>query len=314
MISLLGAAGATALAAPFATRTAGAADAAACVTTPAETEGPYFVDENLNRSDIRVDPSDGSISPGVPLTMQIAVSQVTASSCAVLSGAHVEVWHCDAGGTYSDEQTNNSRGKKFLRGYQTTDDSGIVRFTTIYPGWYSGRAVHIHFKVRTYSGSTILDEFTSQFYFDDAVTDAVHALSPYHTRGARDTRNASDGILRATSNSDRLMLNLVQADDGYAATVNVGVNLKTPAASVAAIAANGVINAASFQSGVAPGAWIAILGQNLAGHHPVPLHGRYCRWRAADHARRCPRRHQRPARLPAIRQSHADQCSGSRRQ
>ncbi len=257
VLGLFGAAGARLLLPP----TAGAAT---CALTPTETEGPYFVEENLNRSDIRVDPSDGSVQPGVPLTLKITVSQVTNSGCGVLPGARVEIWHCNAGGVYSDETANNSRGRKFLRGYQITDANGVVKFTTIYPGWYTGRAVHIHFKVRTYSGSTKLDEFTSQLYFDESITDVVHAQSPYNQHGQRDTRNSSDGIFRGTSNSDRLMLNLTQTDQGYAATVDVGVNLKTPAVSSAVITSNGVVNAASYHPGVAPGAWITIFGRNFA--------------------------------------------------
>lgn len=240
------------------------ADAASCTATPAETEGPYFVEENLNRSDIRVDPSDGSLQPGIPLTLKITVNQVTNSGCGALPGARVEIWHFNAVGVYSDEAANNSRGRKFLRGYQITDANGVVNFTTIDPGWYTGRAVHIHFKVRTYSGWTKLDEFTSQFYFDESITDAVHAQNPYNQHRQRDTRNSSDGIFRGTSNSDRLMLNLTKTDQGYAAMIDVGVNLKTPAVTSAVITSNGVVNAASYQPGVAPGAWITIFGQNFA--------------------------------------------------
>jgi len=238
--------------------------AASCTATPDETEGPYFVEENLNRSDIRVDPGDGSIQPGIPLTLRVTVSQVTNSSCGVLAGARVEIWHCNAGGVYSDEAANNSRGKKFLRGYQITDENGVVNFTTIYPGWYTGRAVHIHFKVRTYSGSTKLDEFTSQFYFDESLTDVVHAQSPYSQHGQRDTRSTTDGIFRGATNSDRLLLNVTKTDQGYAATADVGVNLKTPAVASAVITSNGVVNAGSYQPGVAPGAWTTIFGHNFA--------------------------------------------------
>lgn len=260
-LSVLGAAGASALLGQLAESHA---EAAGCVLTPPQTEGPYFVEENLNRSDIRADPADGSVRPGVPLTLSITVSEVTASGCGVLPGARVEIWHCDAGGVYSDEAANNSRGRKFLRGYQITNENGVVNFTTIYPGWYNGRAVHIHFKVRTYSGSAKLDEFTSQFFFDESITDVVHALSPYNQRGTRDTRNSTDNIFASTPNSGRLLLNLTKTDQGYAATVDVGVNLKIPAVSKAVLTTGGVVNAGSYQAGVAPGAWITIFGQNLA--------------------------------------------------
>src|SRR5437667_172656 len=97
----------------------------------------------LNRSDIRIDPADGSTRPGTLLTLAITVTNV-GSTCTPLAGAHVDIWHCDASGLYSDEQANNTVGKKFLRGYQIADDNGAVNFTTVYPGWYNGRTVHIH--------------------------------------------------------------------------------------------------------------------------------------------------------------------------
>jgi protocatechuate 3,4-dioxygenase beta subunit len=122
--------------------------------------------------------------------LKLTVYEDNSAGCSVLPGARIEIWHCDAGGIYSDEAQNNSRGRKFLRGYQMTDDNGVVNFTTIYPGWYQGRAVHIHFKVRTYSGATKLDEFTSQFYLDDSLTTRC-------TRRRRTTRAGS--AIRATA-------------------------------------------------------------------------------------------------------------------
>ncbi|HUS08279.1 MAG TPA: hypothetical protein VMZ52_18390 [Bryobacteraceae bacterium] len=260
-LALLGTAGTAALAGKVSEQ---AAEAASCLVTPPQTEGPYFVEENLNRSDIRVDPADGSIRPGVLLTLQLTVNEVTGSSCGVLPGARVEIWHCDAAGVYSDEADNNSRGRKFLRGYQIADENGVVNFTTVYPGWYRGRAVHIHFKVRTYDGATKLDEFTSQFFFDESLTDTVFAMPPYNTRGPRDTRNSTDGIFRGTPNSERLLLNVTRTAEGYAAKGEIGVNLKRPAITRAVISANGIVNAGSYKPGVAPGAWVAIFGQNLA--------------------------------------------------
>ncbi len=158
-----------------ATATSGASTATtsgntpACVARPALTEGPYFVDEMLNRSDIRSDPSDGSVRQGALLALTFRVSQLT-NACAPLGGASVDVWHCDAAGVYSDvsDPGFSTVGKKFLRGYQVTDSSGVARFTTIYPGWYQGRAVHIHFKIRSHTGSGAAYEFTSQLFFDDS--------------------------------------------------------------------------------------------------------------------------------------------------
>jgi hypothetical protein len=117
--------------------------------------------------------------------------------------------------------------RKFLRGYQVTDANGVAAFSTIYPGWYNGRAVHIHFKLRLYAGSTKTYEFTSQFFFDDALTDAVYAQSPYSSRSSRDTRNASDGIYNGLSLTDKagLTLQTSKTTDGYAGVINLGVNV-----------------------------------------------------------------------------------------
>jgi len=162
-----------------------------CVVRPQETEGPYFVDDKLNRSDIRSDPSDGAVAPGTPFALTFNVARLGANACAPLAGAIVDVWHCDARGVYSDVEDPgfNTKGKRFLRGYQVTDANGVAGFTTIYPGWYAGRTVHVHFKIR--SGRS---EFTSQLYFDDGLTDRVHAQAPYAAKGRRTLRNADDRI------------------------------------------------------------------------------------------------------------------------
>lgn len=207
------------------TRPAAAQSPLNCVLTPDLTEGPYFVDEKLGRSDIRTDPATGVMRPGVLLTLTFNVYQV-GSSCGPLAGAYVDIWHADAGGSYSDESAMRTSGQKFLRGYQITDSNGSVKFTTIYPGWYMGRAVHIHFKIRTYSGTQTLGTFTSQFFFDDSVTDTVYQQAPYSSRPNRDTRNSNDGIYSgAGSNVSRVLMIPSPTGDGYGGTLNVGVNL-----------------------------------------------------------------------------------------
>lgn len=209
----------TATAIPTATPAPTTAAAISCVVTPDETEGPYFVDEMLNRPDIRSDPTSGAVSAGIPLALTIRVYKV-GTSCEPVSGALVDIWHCNAGGLYSDVSANNTVGQKFLRGYQLTDDSGVATFTTIYPGWYQGRTVHIHFKVRTFDGSSNTYEFTSQLFFDDSLSDEVYANAPYNTRGNRGTLNSNDNIY-----DDRLLMNLAPSGDGYASTFDVGLQM-----------------------------------------------------------------------------------------
>jgi protocatechuate 3,4-dioxygenase beta subunit len=233
---LVGAAGAMALVGrEIIGEPAAAQSTVTCVVTPALTEGPYFVEEKLNRSDIRSDPSDNSVKPGVPLRLKVTVYRIDSGACTPLTGATVDVWHCDALGGYSDVAQEGTAGKKFLRGYQVTDEKGAVEFTTVYPGWYRGRAIHIHFKVRMYAGSQQTYEFTSQFFLNEAVTDAVLTQAPYNTKGSPDTRNSTDGIYRQPVNDgtgklsgELLLLQLTKAEneaDGYVGTFGIGLKL-----------------------------------------------------------------------------------------
>ena len=199
-----------------------AMDLPICIVSPQQTEGPYFVEEGLNRPDIRSDPSDGSIKKGVPLRLVLRVAEVGAGACAPLEGAAVDVWHCDAEGVYSDvlERDSTTVGQKFLRGSQITNSEGTVEFITIYPGWYPGRAVHIHFKVRKTTHSQDY-EFTSQLYFDDALSDRVYTQAPYNNRGQRNVRNQRDRIYQ--DSGDQLTLQLTPEEAGYTGTFNIGL-------------------------------------------------------------------------------------------
>lgn len=215
--------GGTATAAATHEATSGASTTS-CVVKPALTEGPYFVDEKLNRSDIRSDSATGAVKDGTPLQLAFLVSTAQ-GACAPLQGATVDIWHCDALGLYSDarDPSFNTIGQNFLRGYQTTDAQGRAAFTTIYPGWYQGRAVHIHFKIRTNPQGETGTEFTSQLFFDDSLTDQVHAVAPYAQKGRGRLQNSGDMIFRQSNG--QLTLAPAKTADGYAATFDVGLQL-----------------------------------------------------------------------------------------
>ena len=196
-----------------------------CVVRPEQTLGPYFVDEGLERGDIRSDPSTGQASSGAPLALAFVVSRVGEAGCAPLSGARVEVWQCDADGVYSDvkDPLFDTTGRKFLRGHQLTDAAGKAQFTTIYPGWYPGRTVHIHFKIHGEPAAGRGYEFASQIYFDDSMTDRVHAAAPYAARGARTTRNRDDAIYQRGGRE--LTVPVAASGEGYAATFDIGLQV-----------------------------------------------------------------------------------------
>jgi protocatechuate 3,4-dioxygenase beta subunit len=172
---------------------AGAATATHCVLTPEATQGPYYIADDLTRRDIT------EHRPGLPLALQIAV--VDARTCRAVKGADVEIWHADAGGVYSGFGGNAApsgpggsasptNGKRFLRGHQRSDSHGRVLFDTIYPGWYSGRAPHIHLKVHV-GGSVV---HTGQIFFSDRFSESVYRTAAYRAHGQPDTTNATDSI------------------------------------------------------------------------------------------------------------------------
>ncbi len=198
--------------------------------TPQQTEGPYFVDGMPNRSDIRTDPSDGSMQQGTPLHLVIHVYGINKSGlCSPLKGAKVDIWHANSQGIYSDIADQGTIGKKFLRGYQLTDSSGTVRFTTIYPGWYQGRAIHIHDKIRTFDGSDKTLDWTSQLYFNNSVNEQVHKQLPYSKHGPPDMMNEQDGIyagpstdgLFQSNSGKHLMVNITKEGQSYIGTFNI---------------------------------------------------------------------------------------------
>jgi protocatechuate 3,4-dioxygenase beta subunit len=181
----------------------------ACVLTPEQTEGPYFLEGDKVRRNV----TEGRA--GVPLALRLHVVDV--STCKAIKAAAVDIWHCDAAGIYSGVSQQDTVGQTFMRGIQKTDKTGLAVFQTIYPGWYSGRTVHIH--VRVYLGGNILH--TGQLYFPDSLTDAVYKRAPYSSRPGRETRNANDSVYRG--GGSKSILKLAKSGSGYVGTLAMGV-------------------------------------------------------------------------------------------
>jgi protocatechuate 3,4-dioxygenase beta subunit len=217
-------------------------EARTCTMAREGTQGPYWFDVDSIRRDIRED------RPGTPLHLAVRVQDLarcsTGGEAAPVADSVVEIWHCDAGGVYSGFESASTRGGgggpggggetsdgsyskgdveaspaddgTYLRGAQVTDARGIARFTTVYPGWYRGRTVHIHLKVHI-DKKTVL---TTQLYFDEDVNDTVLATSPYDEHTGRDTTNDRDGIFDETG-----LLTTRKQQDAYLGAINLGVNV-----------------------------------------------------------------------------------------
>ena len=203
-----------------------ASGAVSCMLTPELTEGPYYIANEKLRTNI----TEGR--PGTPLTLKLAV--VDASTCRAISGALVDIWHCDAGGIYSGYSSLSSGAAapgpggpgghqaptdklNFMRGIQKTNAQGIATFQTVYPCWYRGRTVHIHVKVHI--GGRV--EHTGQLFFPDSLTDTVYKKRPYSNRPGRDMRNADDSIFR--NGGSKSLLALHRSGNGYVGAITMGV-------------------------------------------------------------------------------------------
>ena len=193
-------------------------DTPVCVLTPQATEGPFYFDTNQIRQNIVED------RVGAPLRMAVRVMRVD-DDCTPLKDAFVDIWHTDTGGVYSgypgQPGGQDTSGQTFLRGTQVTDVDGVALFDTIYPGWYPGRTVHIHFKVH-YRSSTYV---TSQFYFPDELTDRVYDRSPYSDRPDRTRRNTDDSVLRGDPAERDLLASVTEDGDGYFGTITIGITV-----------------------------------------------------------------------------------------
>jgi protocatechuate 3,4-dioxygenase beta subunit len=209
----------------------------ACVVTPALTEGPFFYDDQLERSDLLEGETEMSVTSGKVVDLVLGIYKVSGNECAPIAGAKVDIWHADTQGVYSAVpggfiQSTNTEDKKFLRGWQTSGEDGLVRFKTIYPGFYGSRAIHIHFKIRVGNG-----EFTSQFFFDDMLNDKVLADAAYMKAGSR-IKNRMDQVFTDTGPGccpttnpppdgqkvvgDDMVLDAQPSGDGYTATFKIG--------------------------------------------------------------------------------------------
>jgi protocatechuate 3,4-dioxygenase beta subunit len=212
-----------------------------CIVSPTETEGPfpYTSDGNtkseisnpLNRSDVRTNSSDGAIQPGLPLSITLTIVNVN-NNCALIPDVRVDLWHCNRNGFYSGYSNqsgglsgtaNSYLGENWLRGYQMTDSNGEAKFTTIFPGWYQGRATHIHFEV--YVNGVM--KKTTQLTFPETISDAIYETSLYSAHGINPIRNAVDSVF-GDSTVDLANEYFTMTGDvmnGYAASHQIGIEL-----------------------------------------------------------------------------------------
>jgi protocatechuate 3,4-dioxygenase beta subunit len=195
-----------------------------CVLTPEETAGPYplFNDIASASTYMREDITEGKT--GVPLRLLLTFVNINAS-CAPITDALVYTWHCDKDGAYSgyNQPGSNTLGQTFCRGVQMTDSTGLTRFTTIYPGWYSGRITHVHFRV--YLGNSL--QATSQLAFPQEITRAVYGSSLYAAHG-QNTSVSSFSADNVFSDGEQYQLCTMSdnaATGSYDAALTVGIAL-----------------------------------------------------------------------------------------
>jgi len=199
-----------------------------CTTTPTETEGPYpYVGGEITNPLNRADVTGGQT--GVSLAVNFLVVNVN-DNCNVVTGARVDIWHCNKDGYYSGYAnqpgllgSKSYVGETWLRGYLLTDSSGLAKFTTIYPGWYGGRATHIHMEVFV---NSVLKK-VSQLTFSETISDVVHVSTLYAAHGVNPIRNANDSVF-GDSATDLALETLAltgSVSAGYSGTFIIGVAL-----------------------------------------------------------------------------------------
>jgi protocatechuate 3,4-dioxygenase beta subunit len=250
------------------------AAAATTALTPTMTEGPYWIDELLRRSDVR------AAQEGVPLALRINVHDADDGNKAV-NGAHVDIWHANAYGLYSDESAAGTKGQTFLRGYQVTgaDPSlasgpvdGQVSFKTIWPGWYAGPAIHIHVRVRTYDATgTVATNYTTQIFFTDAANDTVlNGAAPYNTRtpALDPTTDETDNVLTSSGRATNVVPVTGSIASGYDAAFDIYLS---GVRGVEMADSGDVAVSASLAAAVATGAANGIRSVWLTVHAGEPL-------------------------------------------
>jgi protocatechuate 3,4-dioxygenase beta subunit len=201
----------------------GSTTTTSCTAIPQETAGPYPYDLSANSAIYRTDITEGKT--GVPLDLILTIVNSN-NSCSAIQGARVDIWHCDKDGYYSEYSepgylgTMDYTGKTFFRGIQLSDSSGQVKFTTIYPGWYTGRVTHIH--VEVFINSVL--KCTTQIAFPDSISKAVYNTSLYSAHGQNTLTNTTDDIMKDSYNSEMLSLT-GDTTAGYTGTLQIGVAL-----------------------------------------------------------------------------------------
>jgi len=201
---------------------------ATCVLTPEVTEGPYWIDNQLTRYDVRAG------RPGLPLVLEFAI--VNAKTCKPIKGADVEIWHADASGNYSGFDGGSSGGgpgggfgsgpqtkTRYLRGHQRSNAVGKASFLTIFPGWYRGRTPHVHMKVHVGGADRVVH--TGQVFFTEAIQSSVYKTGAYASRGQADTSHAQDSIY-AQAGGSRAVVKLGRRPGGargYLGRIVIGV-------------------------------------------------------------------------------------------
>jgi protocatechuate 3,4-dioxygenase beta subunit len=197
-------------------------DTGPCPLNPEQEEGPFYVDEGLLRSDVL----DGQT--GVPLLLSIKVMR--AAKCEPVANAAVEIWSANSLGKYSDKSQEGTIGQRYLRGVQISDAAGIVKFKTIYPGWYTGRTCHIHLKVRTggtasaasYSSAGSTEAFGGQIFFPPDMNESLRSAYTGDTNSF--INNADDRVYNSQQGARALLTLDGSFQTGFAGSITVDVN------------------------------------------------------------------------------------------